>query len=115
MASTAAAGVTRAQLAELGRVIRTTPIIDNHAHPLLKPEMLSRHPLMSIATEAHGDAIAAAYTRLAHHRANKQHTKEHNSSATRKTKNATNVQRRIEAPDDWISLCLHGIDSILLD
>src|SRR3569833_3777783 len=72
MASTAAAGVTRAQLAELVRVIRTTPIIDNHAHPLLKPEMLSRHPLMSIATEAHGDAIDAAHTSLAHHRAVKQ-------------------------------------------
>jgi len=115
MASTAAAGVTRAQLAELVRVIRTTPIIDNHAHPLLKPEMLSRHPLMSIATEAHGDAIDAAYTSLAHHRAVKQLAKVLDCGPTWESVVAAIEQRRIEAPDDWISLCLHGIDTILID
>ncbi len=65
-------GVSKMQLEELVRVIRRTPIIDNHAHPLLKAEMLSLHPLMSIATEAHGDAMYASSTSLAHLRAVKQ-------------------------------------------
>lgn len=116
MAATArSSGVTRAQIQELVRVIRCTPIIDNHAHPLLKPEMLHRHPLLSIATEAHGEAIHASNTTLAHHRAVKQLSKVLDCGASWEAVVAAIEQRRIDDPEDWIGECLGGIETILID
>lgn len=63
---------TASDLADLVASIHATPIIDHHAHPLLKPHALARRPLASIATEASGDAIYAAWSSLAHARATKQ-------------------------------------------
>ncbi len=110
-----AGAVTRWQLEELIRAIRRTPIIDNHAHPLLKPEIESGHPLMSITTEAHGDAIDASSTALAHHRAVKQLAKALGCDPTWESVVAAIEQNRIEAPDDWTSRCLAGIETILID
>lgn len=110
-----ARGVTKAQLDEVCRVIRSTPIIDNHAHPLLKTEMLSRKPLLNMATEAHGDAIHATTTSLAHHRAVKQLASVLDCGPTWESVVAAIEQKRIECPDDWVSECLDGIETILLD
>jgi hypothetical protein len=108
-------GASKAQLEELSRVIRCTPIIDNHAHPLLKPEMLSKYPLMSIATEAHGDAIDDTPKSLAHHRAVKQLAKVLDCGPTWEAVVAAIELKRIEAPEDWISECFYGIETILID
>ena len=54
---------------DLIKAIHTTPIIDNHAHPLLTPVASSKHPLLAITTEAHGDAIRTTTSSLAHIRA----------------------------------------------
>ncbi|KAJ9156503.1 Protein fluG [Pleurostoma richardsiae] len=113
--SLAGVGVTKAQLEELVRVIRSTPIVDVHAHPLLKPEALSRHPLMSITTEASGDAIHAAATSLAHLRGVKQLSQVLGCGQTWEEVVTAVEQRRIEDYEDWISVCLDGIETILID
>ncbi len=51
---------------ELLRAIRTTPIIDNHAHPLLLPAFQGKYDLLAITTEAHGDAMKATKSTLDH-------------------------------------------------
>jgi hypothetical protein len=60
---------TKARHDPLLESIKSTPIIDHHAHPLLKLGALEKHPFLSIATEAHGDAIDASRTGLPHFRA----------------------------------------------
>ncbi len=115
MAGTASSAVTRTQLDELARAIRRTPIIDNHAHPLLEAAMAGRRPLMSIATEAHGDAMHASATALAHLRAVRQLARVLDCGATWEAVVAAVEEKRIEAPDDWTGRCLAGIETILVD
>lgn len=113
--SAPAAGVSRAQLNEVIRAIHKTPIIDNHAHPLLKPEALAKYPLISITTEASGDAIHAAFTSLSHLRGVKQLAHVLDCAQTWEAVVAAIEQRRLEDYDDWISECLDGIETILVD
>ncbi len=115
MAGTASSAVTRTQLDELARAIRRTPIIDNHAHPLLEAAMAGRRPLMSIATEAHGDAMHASATALAHLRAVRQLARVLDCGATWEAVVAAVEEKRIEAPDDWTGRCLAGIKTILVN
>jgi hypothetical protein len=100
---------------DLIRAIRTTPIIDNHAHPLLVPAAYARHPLLSITTLAEGDALKAAPSSLPHIRAVRQLSKVLGCPQT-----WHDVVRAIEAerekPDDaWTRRCLEGIETILID
>lgn len=113
--SSAGAGVTKSQLAEVVRAIRRCPIVDNHAHPLLKAEALTKHPLISITTEASGDAIHATSTSLAHIRGVKQLAHVLDCGQTWEAVVAAIEQRRIEDYEDWISECLDGIETILVD
>ncbi|KAK7722340.1 hypothetical protein SLS64_000877 [Diaporthe eres] len=113
--SAPAAGVSRAQLNDLIRAIHKCPIIDNHAHPLLKPEALAKYPLISITTEASGDAIHAAFTSLSHLRGVKQLAHVLDCAQTWEAVVAAIEQRRLEDYDDWISECLDGIETILVD
>lgn len=113
--SSAVTGVTRSQLAEVVRFIRKCPIIDNHAHPLLKPEALTKYPLLSITTEASGDAIHAAFTSLSHIRGVKQLAHVLECGQTWEAVVGAIEQRRIDDYEDWVSECLDGVASILLD
>lgn len=114
-AAAAGTGATKSQLAEVVRAIRKCPIIDNHAHPLLKPEALNKHPLISITTEAAGDAIHATHTSLAHIRGVKQLAHVLDCGHTWEAVVAAIEQRRIEDYEDWVSECLDGIETILVD
>lgn len=105
----------KSQLAEVVRAIRACPIIDNHAHPLLKPEALTKHPLISITTEADGEAIHATSTSLAHVRGVKQLAHVLHCGQTWEAVVAAIEQRRIDDYEDWISECLGGIETILVD
>ncbi|KAL6405704.1 Protein fluG [Ilyonectria robusta] len=97
--------------------VRTTPIIDNHAHPLLRPAARKNTPLLSITTEAEGSALDATTTSLAHLRAVKQlsyvlgcePTWDSVSTALEKKQQNTNDY------ENWIRTCLSGIHSILVD
>lgn len=99
----------------LHHTIETTPIIDNHAHPLLNLDAVGRYPLLAIATEAHGDAIHASLTSLAHLRAVKQLAKVLRCEPTWEAVVNAIEQRRIEDYDAWVQQCLTGIESVLVD
>jgi hypothetical protein len=97
------------------RVIHSTPIIDNHAHPLLNLEAISRYPLLSITTEAHGDAIHASMTSLAHLRGVKQLAKLLRCPAKWEAVVNAIEQKRLENYREWVGTCLYGIESVLVD
>lgn len=113
--SSAGTGATKSQLAEVVRAIRKCPLVDNHAHALLKPHALTKYPLMSIFTEAAGDAIHATHTSLAHIRGVKQLAHVLDCAQTWEAVVAAIEQRRIEDYEGWIAECLDGTETILVD
>ncbi|KAK3307970.1 uncharacterized protein B0T15DRAFT_549879 [Chaetomium strumarium] len=109
------ATATPSQVDAVARAIRSTPIIDHHAHPLLKPEALSKHPLLSITTEANGDAIHSATTSLPHLRAVRQLASALSCGFTWESVVAAIEEKRLSCPEDWTAECLSGIETILID
>lgn len=107
--------VTEDQIQRVVQAINKTPIIDNHAHPLLKPEVIGRHPLLSIVSEAHGDAIRASVTALSHHRAVQQLSTVLGCNATWESVVAAIEERRGDDYNAWVTQCLDGLETILLD
>jgi hypothetical protein len=95
--------------------IRSTPIIDNHAHPLLNLDDVGRYPLLSITTEAHGDAIHAARTSLSHLRGVKQLALALQCAPTWEAVVSAIEHRRLEDYDKWIEQCLFGLETVLVD
>ncbi|KAH7124728.1 hypothetical protein EDB81DRAFT_872407 [Dactylonectria macrodidyma] len=99
------------------RAVRTTPIIDNHAHPLLRPAVGYPAPMLSITTEAEGSALDATTTSLSHLRAVRQLADVLGCEPTwNSVSNA--LERKREGTDtyeNWIKTCLGGIHSILVD
>ncbi|KAI5361636.1 Putative glutamine synthetase, catalytic domain, metal-dependent hydrolase [Septoria linicola] len=61
-----------ATIEDVRRVIRTTPIIDNHAHNLLQLEQLKQEDFLSGTSEATGKALRDHATALPHFRATRQ-------------------------------------------
>lgn len=110
-----APNVTDEQISELVQAIHQTPIIDNHAHPLLKPETVGQHPLLSIASEAHADAIRASVTSLPHHRAVHQLSAVLGCAPTWESVVASIEQRRTNDYSAWVARCLSGLETILVD
>jgi hypothetical protein len=109
------ATATPSQVDAVARAIRGTPIIDHHAHPLLKPDALSKHPLLALTTEAHGDAIDSAITSLPHLRAVRQLASVLGCSLTWESVVAAIEERRLDCPEDWTAECLAAIETILID
>ncbi|KAK0388244.1 hypothetical protein NLU13_4489 [Sarocladium strictum] len=102
--------------AGLFTAIDSTPIIDNHAHPLLKLEHVDKFPLLAVATEAHGDALQSSRTGMAHIRAVKQLSQilecEPEWGAVSA---AIKRKRQGEAHEAWIRRCVEGIETVLVD
>lgn len=99
----------------LVNAIHTTPIIDNHAHPLLRPEAQCKHPLLSITSEASGHALKATTSTLPHIRAVKQLSevlgcKERWDDVTL----AIGVEKG-KLHDAWNKRCFEGIEMVLFD
>ncbi|KAK0651566.1 hypothetical protein B0T16DRAFT_426362 [Cercophora newfieldiana] len=107
--------VTPSQVDAVARAIRKTPIVDNHAHPLLRFEALGKHPLLSITTEASGDAIHAATSSLPHLRAVRQLATVLGCGFTWESVVAAIEQRRIDSFEDWAAQCLSGVEAVLVD
>ncbi|KAI0386903.1 glutamine synthetase/guanido kinase [Hypomontagnella monticulosa] len=99
----------------LNAVIDSTPLIDNHAHPLLKPESLNKRPLLSIASEANGAALDDSKTSLAHLRAVKQLATVLGCEQSWEAVAAGVERKRLESRYGWIERCLEGIETILID
>ncbi|KAF7853938.1 hypothetical protein EAF04_010604 [Stromatinia cepivora] len=95
--------------------IRTTPLIDNHAHPLLIPSSKFKYPLLGITTEAKGDALKATHSSLAHIRAINQLAEILGCPQTWGDVTKA-IAKENEKPDDvWAKRCFEGIETILLD
>ncbi|KAL8305163.1 hypothetical protein RB597_003932 [Gaeumannomyces tritici] len=117
--------ITSARLQELVRVIRTTPAIDNHAHPLLRLEHVGSIPLASAVTEASGVALRDTPKTLAHHRAVRQlaaalgcgRDGEPELPASWDAVVAAIERRRADPAiyDRWTAICLAGTETILID
>lgn len=95
--------------------IRTTPLIDSRARPLLIPSSKTKHSLLGITTEANGDALKAARSTLAHIRATNQLADILGCSPT-----WNDVLKAIAKENEkpgyvWIKQCLKGIETIILD
>ncbi|KAG5915714.1 hypothetical protein E4U42_007926 [Claviceps africana] len=101
----------------LRRLIDATPIIDNHAHPLLNVNHIDKHPLLAIVSEAHGEALASSRTSLAHIRAAKQLSHELGCDESwHAVQDAMQKQRASEAEyERWTRRCLSGIECVLVD
>ncbi|KAH7326248.1 hypothetical protein B0I35DRAFT_405518 [Stachybotrys elegans] len=97
------------------KAIRSTPIIDNHAHPLVKLEVIDRYTFLSIATEAHGKAIESSRTTLPHYRAVKILSRVLGCDESWEAVVDAVKERREQNYEAWISRCLRGIESVLVD
>ena len=108
---------------DLWRAIHRTPIIDNHAHPLLKRTALSKHPLLSIATEANGAALESSRRCLAHLRVVRHLAEALGIDAKAGDEvdwdtveaHLRKKQGDPEAYETWIRQCLEGIECVLVD
>ncbi|KAI0885885.1 glutamine synthetase/guanido kinase [Annulohypoxylon maeteangense] len=99
----------------LNAAIDNTPLIDNHAHPLLKYGAVTNHPLLSIASDAHGAALEDSKFSLPHVRAVKQLARALNCKETWEAVEAAIERKRNESPDAWVKFCLEDIETILID
>ncbi|GAO18813.1 uncharacterized protein UV8b_05925 [Ustilaginoidea virens] len=98
------------------QLIHATPIIDHHAHPLLKKSQVDQYPLLAIATEARGEALESSRTSLAHIRAVKQLSKQLGGcDATWEAVERAVEQRRRSDYEEWTRACLSGIQCVLVD
>ncbi|KAH7137004.1 hypothetical protein B0J13DRAFT_560383 [Dactylonectria estremocensis] len=99
------------------RAVWATPIIDNHAHPLLRPAVGYLMPMLSITTEAEGSALDATITSLSHLRAVKQLAGALGCEPTWKSVSTAldRIREDTDTYEKWIKTCLAGIHSILVD
>ncbi|KAL9561298.1 hypothetical protein ACKAV7_014708 [Fusarium commune] len=97
------------------RAIRTTPIIDHHAHPLLKPNAIKACPLMPTTVEAHSDTIYGSRTGLAHIRAVKHLSALLGCEMTWDAVEAAIATKQGGDYNKWIQRCLAGIETVFID
>lgn len=101
----------------LRHVVQTCPIIDNHAHNLLRPPQLLASDFLTITTKAHGAALEDTPMFLAHIRANKQLRQLYGLSADADWDAIP--QKGIELlstdADALTKKCLEGTQTILID
>ncbi|KAF4556118.1 Glutamine synthetase-like protein 2 [Elsinoe fawcettii] len=111
------ATVSEEALQELRNVIETQPIIDNHAHNLLRSDKQDSYNLLSSVTEARDEALQDTPRSLAHLRAVKQLRELY--GCDRSATWADLLKKRAELlsadPDDLTRKCLAGIHTILID
>jgi hypothetical protein len=94
--------------------IDNTPIID-HAHNLLHPNNVQEVPLLSITTEAAGDALAHTPPTLSQIFAAKQLSVILGCAPDLVSVEAAISKKREEADDAWARRCFEGIETVLID
>lgn len=106
-----------ATIEDVRRVIRTTPIIDNHAHNLLQLEQLKQEDFLSATSEATGEALRDHVTALPHLRAARQlrHLYGLAKNANWKSIAARRQELLDQNASDLIKKCLAGTHTILID
>ncbi|KAF2459568.1 developmental protein-like protein fluG [Lineolata rhizophorae] len=93
------------------------PVIDNHAHNLLRYDRLRDHPLETATTEARGAALADAKASLAHLRASKQLRELYGCAADASWDAVLKARDKQLATDpaELYRKCLAGTECILMD
>lgn len=100
---------------ELVETIQSTPIIDHHAHNILLPSEQQRHPLLSMTSEATGDALQYTSSTLSHVRAVQQLSEILQCEPVWQTVQ-DQLQLKRKAPgDSWAKECFRGIETVLID
>ncbi|KAI1763809.1 glutamine synthetase/guanido kinase [Hypoxylon sp. FL1150] len=102
-------------LRHLNAAIGSTPLVDNHAHPLLTPENAGTRDLLSIASEARGSSLEESKSSLSHIRAVKQLSSVLGCEQTWEAVVASVERKRLEDRNGWTRRCLEGIETILID
>ena len=102
---------------QLRHIIRACPVIDNHGHNLLRPHGLASSDLLTITSEATGDALRDTPSTLAHLRAVKQLRKLYDLPAEADWHAISQERNRMlyEDPDGLTRKCLQGTQTILID
>ena len=102
---------------ELKKIVRTCPVIDNHAHNLLRSHGLKTGELLTITSEASGDALEDAPTSLAHLRAARQLCKLYDlpSDTTWEGIKKRRAELLETDSDGLTRKCLEGTQTILVD
>ncbi len=108
---------TTGSLDDLKDLIRTCPVIDNHGHNLLRSHGQKTGDLLTITSEASGDALEDTPTSLAHLRAVRQLRKLYDLPIDADW--AAVLKKRAELletdADTLYKKCFHGIQTILVD
>lgn len=99
----------------LREAIKTTPIIDHHAHNLLLPEEQDKHPLLSITTEATGAALDHAPSTLSHMRASQQLAVALGCAPNWESILSCLKTKRTTKYEAWAQECFSGIETVLVD
>ena len=104
-------------LNELRLTIDTCPIIDNHAHNLLRWDRQSAYSLLECVTEARGEALKDIPRSLSYLRAVKQLRELYECDASAKWDDLLEKRRELldDDPDHLTRKCLTGVHTILLD
>lgn len=97
------------------RAVKFTPIIDNHAHPLVKASAIKKYPLLSITTEAHGDALNDTPYSLSHIRAVNRLSGLLQCDATWEAVEEAIRDQHQHKYTAWAKRCLSGIETVLVD
>ena len=102
---------------ELKHFIQTCPLIDNHAHNLLRPHALKTHNFLTITTEASGDALEDTPKSLSHIRAAKQLRALYDlpPDADWAAISGKRIELLERNPDALVKKCLDGTQTILID
>ena len=100
---------------QLVETIQSTPIIDHHAHNVLLPSEQQRHPLLSLTSEATGDALQYTPSTLSHIRAVRQLSETLHCEAVWQTVQEQLELRRKALGDLWAKECFRGIETVLID
>ena len=107
----------RDSIDELKKIVRDCPVIDNHAHNLLRPAELKTAEFLTITSEAAGAALHDAHTSLAHIRAARQLRRLYDLPADADW--TAILKKRSELletdGDDLTARCLEGTQTILID
>jgi glutamine synthetase len=104
---------------DLRQIIRTYPIIDNHAHNILTEDNAygsADHPFETVTSEAQGHALTDhVHTSLAHTRAMKQLGELYQCPGTLQDVNACRYEWIRRDYNSLVKRCLEGTHSLLID
>lgn len=112
-----AAAATMAELEELIRVIRITPAINNHAHPVLGREDAGNLPLLAITTDAKGEDPDAAAKSLALQRSQRQLAAVLQCESSREVVMSAIKSKRLDEAEygRWVAKCFTGVETVLFE